>query len=246
MTDELLRALGERQARDPAAQPGADPVLAATMAPFEGDERTRLLDGVLDALDGLEGPRTEGSSPGSPAVVELSSRRRSIVPLAGAAVALAAAVVLWLGLRGPVAPAADAALPPYAATRLDGGTATMRSLDAPPSVLSLRPDAALDWILTPRSPVRAPVGAVILAVAPDQPGVLIEPRGLEVSAEGVVRITGAAAEVLPLAPGRWSITVVLGPPHALPHTAAEAEAEATTDAQAWSRVSFEVNILPAP
>lgn len=242
MTDELLRALGERQARDPVAPPGADPVLAAATTPFEGDERTRLLDGVLDALDGLDA-RSEGSPP-SPEVVELSSRRRSVMALVGAAVALAAAVVLWLGLRGPVAPTAEGALPPYAATRLDGGTATMRSLDGPPSTLSLRPDARLDWILTPRSPVRVPVGAVILAVAPDQPGVLLEPRGLEVSAEGVVRITGAAAEVLPLPAGRWAITVLLGPPHALPHTAAEAEA--TTDDQAWSRVSFEVSILPAP
>lgn len=236
MTDELLRALGERQARASEPEPAA-------VAPFEGRERQALLDAVLDELersDAVEAP-TAAPTPG-PAVVVASSRfRRSAWAAMGVVTALAAALVLWLGL-GRTSPTTDHALPPYAATRLDGGTATMRSADGPPSAITLRADASIDWILTPRSPVRSAVGAVIVARSPGQAPALLQPTGVTVSSEGVVRIAGPVREVLPLPPGTWSLVVVLGPPDALPRAVDEAEA----GDQPWPRVAFEATILAAP
>lgn len=256
MTDELLRALGKRQAEPPPGL-GDDPEearadeVAALLQPFEGEERAALLDGVLDQLDqldrepaGAEAEPTGAEAEAAPPPVELASRRRSSWPWLGVVTAMAAAVLLWLGLRRPDATTADGALPPYSATRLDGGTATMRSKAADPSSsITLAPEASIDWVLTPRSPVRTPVGAVILASTPGQPAQLVRPAALEVTAEGVVRLSGPLSEVLPLPAGTWSLTVLVGAPETLPRTAAEAEAGAV---RAWSRVSFEVKITAAP
>ena len=91
--------------------------------------------------------------------------------------------------------------------------------------------------------MRSPVGAVFLASRPVQASLLVPPPALEVSEEGVVRIAGPRAQLLPLPPGAWSIAILLGAPSTLPRTAEEAEA---SEGRAWSRVSFEVNISPAP
>jgi hypothetical protein len=246
MADELLRALGMRQAVDPD---GSDEV-RALLRPFEAEERAALLDAVFEQVDREAAVADAEPRPATPqpsaTVVELAPARGSRWVWIAAVTAIAAALLLWLGLRGPGPVTPGEAVPSYAATRLDGGSATMRSSEtAAPSSISLTTDASIDWIFTPRAPVRTPVAAAVLATSAGQPAVLARPAALEVTEEGVVRISGRLAESLPLAPGTWSVTVLIGDPATLPRTAAEAEHEAE-QAGAWSRVSFEVKISAAP
>ncbi|MEM9458128.1 MAG: hypothetical protein AAGF11_28395 [Myxococcota bacterium] len=294
MADELLRALGRRQAQLPngvgpdlrvpsegaqaegaqaegaqaegaqaegaqaegAQAEGAQADVAqadvaqAMLRPFEAQERALLLDGILDQLDSHGGastrsvpePEPEPELEGGAAVVSLASRRRSRVMWIGIVTAVAAALLLWVGMTpDSISPASGPLLPPYAATRLGGGTATLRSADAGiPGSVVLAPDASIDWIFTPRSPVRTPVGVVLLATSAEHDAILRRPEALEVSREGVVRISGRLTEVLPLSSGTWSIVVVLGDPAALPQTV-----DAVADGGTWSRLEFEVKITAA-
>lgn len=247
MADELLHALGMRQAEESRrleGEPSTDESdeVRALLRPFEDEERANLLDGVFEQLERetAAAPGDEAPRDAAPQVVALEPRRRSRLAWIGVVTAIAAALLLWLGSRGRITPSET--LPPYEATRLEGGVAAMRSSDAdPPSSISLHDDASIDWIFTPRAPVRTPVGAVLLATSAEQRTVLVRPEALEVSEEGVVRLAGRRAEVLPLSPGTWSVTVLLGAPATLPRTAGEAE-----HAGGWSRVSFEVTIAAAP
>lgn len=240
MADELLRALGKRQADSAPGRAGDEAegseAARAMLRRFDADERAELLDGVFAELDAhAEAPGTQSAAP--PAVVVLEARRRPRAAWIGAVVAIAAVLVLWLGTtRGPAT--SGEAMPSYAATRLEGGTATMRSAQTElPSALELAPDASIDWIFTPATPVRTPVAAVILAARVGKTPVLVRPAALDVSAQGVVRIKGSLGEVLPLSPGTWSLDVLLGEPTRLPDSVAAAE-----QGGAWSRVSFEVKI----
>lgn len=263
MADELLRALGARQA-DPPPGLGDDPSagseeVRALLRPLAAEERAALLDGVFAELDDEDGAQ-DGDGEAAPAVeaapaieaapaveatpaavVDLAARRRARNAWLGAAVAVAAAVVLWVG-ASRTSTTSGSTLPPYAATRLDGGTAAMRSGDSQvPASLTLAPDASIDWVFTPRSPVRTAVGAVLLVRASGQPPRLVPVPRLEVSEQGAVRIAGRLSEIVELSPGTWSLTVLLGDAAALPRSVEETEG-----ADTWSRVSFEVKISVAP
>ena len=253
MADELLDALGRRQREAPVSEDTAGdegaPAEAALLDPFEGDERAALLDAVFAEVDDRaepsdqpsDQPREEAAESGSSAepaaapVVDLASRRRLLRPAVGAVVAIAAALLLWLGVFRPPAPGSDGH-PVYAATRLDGAVATMRSGDSKvPTALELAPDGSIDWVFTPEAPVRRAVAVALVAVPEHGEAVVARPTA-ETSDEGVVRVSGRLADVLPLPAGTWTVHVLLGEPSALP-------AASPTDLDGdWSRVTLEVKI----
>ena len=264
MADELLRALGREQRRADSREQALDPstesasVSELMLRRFDDDERESLLDAVFEAVDakgrdeGDEGdaseereeseerkeseerePSAAPESADAAEVVSLESRRPARIWLA-AAVAVAAAILLALLLRGPsesTDPPKIASLPAYTVTQLSGGAATVRDRpDAPPKEVELSPDAKLDWELAPDRPVRDAVGLVILATAEGAARTLVPP--VEVSPEGVVRMYGSAQTLLALPEGHWKLELVVVPKPVIPEPS---DAEAVTIEARWPR-----------
>src|SRR5262249_10625949 len=109
--DERLHRLGaHRRAELDAPAPG-EPPMHELDSPMNDDERRSVLDRAFAELDREAPPRKVGNA------------RRSVA-IVGAVMMLAAALVLWVALPRATS---DAALPEYAATRLDGGRSEVRS-----------------------------------------------------------------------------------------------------------------------
>ncbi len=243
MSDDPLRRLGDRQ-RDVESNPDAETAerLEALLPPIEGDERSDLLDGAFARLsDSSPSEGDEEDDEGSaPQVVSLGEARQRRSVWIAAAIAVAAALLLWLGMRQGTTPAGDPlALPSYSAARLEGGARTMRSGDdASVTKLELGADDRVEWVFKPETPVTKPLAATVLAVSPAAEPVLSPVVGATVSPRGVVTVEGPLSEIVPLSPGTWQTTVLIGSPDTVPTAADEAAA-----AGPWARVAFELNVV---
>lgn len=234
MADELLRALGKRQKdadesmNAPAPQAGSEgaPVDAEATRPFDGEERAELLDAVFAEVDAVAG---EADAPAPP--VDLAARRAARGrTLVAAAIAVAAAVLLFLFLRGdaqdPGAPEI-AKLPDYALTELRGAKATTRDdPDAPPTEVALDSDATLEVVLTPAKAVRESVTLVVIATRSGEDSRLLEAAGVVVTEQGAIRWQGTVDTELGLQPGQWSLEFVVVPAGSVPKTVEAASNEA--------------------
>jgi hypothetical protein len=233
--DEILGPLGRAQ-RDEDAMSTGEPATAGPLhRPLDAQERAQVLDGLLQRLE-RDGSTTAASAP-PPAVVPLSAARERNktrwVGVAMVALAIAAALVLWIGRRD-----AGVQLPGYAITVLDGGAADVRSDPrAVDRTVVLRTGDRISLVVTPDRPATAAVAVWLLARG-GGPSQLVRVDAT-VAPSGAVKLEGALDRWLKLAPGEWTIDVVVGPADRAP---ADAEA-AQQDAQ-LRRASFRVRISP--
>ena len=212
------------------------PDAEAVLRPFDVHERAALLDAVFaadldDASEDQPAENLDDDALDNDAPSESATRRgtRTRVVL-GSLAALAAAVLLFFVLRapsgGPVGPPI-VSLPSYAITSLHGGIAATRAdHDGHPSEIELRPEGAIDWVMTPQRATRERVALVII-VTPDggRPQLLTPPPTQTiVTSDGVVRLRGKVSEVLGLPTGTWTVELVVTPVSRVPRTVAEARA----------------------
>ncbi len=251
MTDELLRALGRRQGQVPTSvttEPGhpvateaaeaTHPDAEEALRPFTGDERDALLDDVFAAVDAERSAGKPDKADASPAgeadetaatPIDLGARRgarmRTVVAVVAA---IAAAVLLFLFVRGPggdpVRPSV-ASLPSFEITRLKGGIAKVRDQpEAVPSRVELRPDATIDWIMTPQRPTRERLVLFVIATPDGGEPQLFAPQGVVFVEGGVARLQGRLDELLGLPDGEWTIELVVAPAKGAPRTVEDARA----------------------
>lgn len=242
MDDELLRALGRAQ-RNPAAMQTTAPHDSASPAPVR-DDLTRPLDSaeralVLDALFAeIDVQRDPGpaETPVVPAPEIRSRSRARLAGVIGAVVAIAAALVLWLGRP----PASYAELPSYAMTELQGGVSAVRSdPSALDRVLDMRPGGKIQLVMTPAVPSKEPLVVDLVAQQEGAEDRMVRVTP-EVSPSGAVRLTGVLTDLIALEPGPWTITVVVSPAAAAPD-----DPEAALSAAAGRRASFRIELRAA-
>lgn len=144
-------------------------------------------------------------------------------------------------------PSAALPLPPYALTT-EGGLPPASDLTPPGEVASgpmrhrYRLDTAFDWQLEPRGVVEGPL-ELRAFVFPEAP-TLGDARALELGelahVEGsVARVQGSIA-ALALAPGTYTLALVLGRPGSLPTLASEVHAAEGDDAWIIRRLAIEI------
>jgi len=238
--DELLRALArlEKQSRTPGApmqttaDPRPDPAEPAAdlTAPFEPSERAALLDAVFARVDG-ESAHTEVRS------IESAPKRGRTAAIVAVAIAIAAALVLWIARPADV----GASLPQYTLTELRGGTTGMRSdPGAVDRVVEVSPADRIELVATPATSVAGPVVVHLIAQASNGAARMARVPA-EVSASGAVRLEGSLADWLVLEPGRWRLVLAIAPADRAP-TSAEA---ALADPE-LRRVEWAAQITAAP
>lgn len=215
MSDDLLRALGQRLREDPAETPrGSEPGDDVVLATFDPADREGILDAVMDRVS---------PSPAS---------RRADRPHAiwiGVVISLAAGLALWLASSVPHDPDVErmAMLPRYEFTRLHGDVQTSRHGEDPTAVATierLRGSDPVDWILTPDAPVHGPLAVAMIAriarIARIEPGPTqlrrLTPPEVEISEHGAVRIHARLDTLFELTPGSWTFDVWVGRPDFLP------------------------------
>lgn len=167
----------------------------------------------------------------------------------GWAIALAVAAMLalawWLVPGDPDSPTqpdvpvvAHASIPAYAPLETNGGLAAVRSRTAEAgAVHRYRADTELEWRVRPQVAVDGAIDARLFAFGE---GVAreIDASGLvEISAAGAVRVAGRFG-ALGLAPGSWTIAIVVGRPAALPSDPAVVRDADDTDAWIVRRLSI--------
>lgn len=187
-------------------------------------------------------------------VVPLSAGERSIsddrpgsslLPILGTVLAIAAAVLIWLGARErapQTEPERVAALPSYTFTRVVAGDATHRSADdSIPEHVELTPDGRIELELRPAEPVREPVGVAIVARPAAGPPIVTRPsNGVEISANGAVRVRATLRDLVELRPGEWTLSLLVGAPERLPDGPAGLEVGPAP----WRTLELRVTVLP--
>lgn len=258
MDDDLLRALGRHQREDldaPEEPLAADDPWHDAARPLDEAEQGRMLAAVLAAVDEAgpvaEAPEPAGvsepasASPPTPApVLDLEharQRRRTAVALVMGLAAVVALVIFGMReLRREPGPEM-ARLPEYATSQLRGGAAVVRG-DAPSSdaVLELAASDEIDWVVTPAEPVREPLELALLAEPAGGEAILV-PRVDAVTTEaGVVRLRGRLDRFVALAPGSWTLTLLVGGRGELPR-----ELEQARDGEPhWRRATIRVTVVP--
>jgi hypothetical protein len=247
--DELLRALARRQARsraenDPAMHTATDESYDesegndALMRPLDAAEREAVLDAVFSRLDAGDVADSEPVGAVAPAIA-LESRRPSrgrLGAMLGAAVAIAAALVLWIARPG-VRP--GEALPDYAISTLHGGASTVRSDPTEVDRTLVLTDGAqsIDVVVAPAHAVTGPVAVTLIAEASDRPAQLVAVDSAEISPSGSVRLRGPLSKFIVLEPGTWQLWIVITRADDRPTSA-----EAARDDEAQRRVGFRVEL----
>lgn len=236
MDDEILGPLGRAQRHDEDAMNAEPGTVGSLHRPLDAQERARVLDGLLQRLDGERGLATSEpaatSKPPAKAVPLAPVRERRGARWAGVtmlALALAAALVLWIGRRD-----ATVQLPGYAITALEGGAADVRSdpraLDR--TVVVGRGDA-ITVVVTPDRP--APAGLGVWLVARGAGPAQLVRVDAAIAPSGAVKFEGPLDRWLTLAPGEWTIEVVVGPADRAP-----VDADAAQRDPQLRRASFQV------
>lgn len=197
--DPLLSALGEEQRDMERASESLE------LPPL--DDPTGLLDAVFDEVDVRDGGET------SSAPIPLSTRRGAavwVVPL----VAVAAAVVLWFGLRPE-----HRAAPPYAIVSIEAGRADVRGADEPERI-ELSAADSIRMTVAPDGRVEEVPAVAVIARSEDGRGFVRWPdEGVEVDVSGSVRIDAVLGRLAVVEPGAYTLEVWIGPEGALPANA---------------------------
>lgn len=219
MSDDLLSMLGRKQRKD--LEDGGEPSSEddALARPFDADTRAAILDEVFARVD----EAAAAPEPAEPSrVVQLPPRSRRA--LIGIPLAVAAALALLWGSRPKPSPEPNelvAMVPTYTFTKLEGGIATRRSEPEPTPAaavpeLELRASSTIDWVLTPAQPTQGPIGVALLARSDAGATQLVPRVAAEISPQGAVRLRGRLDALLDLAPGGWTLTLLIAAPDRLP------------------------------
>jgi len=216
MEDDLLQMLGEdlRDRRDRVERGDAPAELHDSLGV---EEQEAVLDATFDQLHSQQPAESSELAE----VVPMAPRRERATGIAvvGALLAVAAAVLLWWGLPRTNSDAeVVVSLPRYVVTLLHAGEASHRS--APEAALAwieLAPDGPIELMLTPTTPVREPLAVVLVARRVGEAPTLVRlSEGVEISANGGVRISGRLDRFVTLAAGSWTLEILVGPPTVLP------------------------------
>lgn len=196
--DALLRALGAL-AREREAEAEADDAWPAddeALRPLDEAEAAMLMDAVL-------GAEVRAEPPPSPATLT-PPRRRGWV-WAGVVGALAAALLLAIGLRGPDA------LPDYRLTAGAGEQTFRADPEAPAADGRARytTGSRVQLVARPASDVPDPVVARVYVRQGGQTTRLDPP--VQVSPTGAVRLDAVAGETLPLPEGEGELILLVRP-----------------------------------
>jgi hypothetical protein len=192
MSDELLKALG-KAGRDERAAAKAE---VQDVPALDEVARERMVQAALDEL----GPRGAARAAQAPRRAAFGTRRAAVA----AAIALAAGILLFVGLRKNT-------LPPYTLS-VQGGTSEWRGDDAGAARdrIVVRRDGAIEIVVRPDDPVSRRVEARAFATR----GTLERALPVAISAQGVVRVAGRADELFGpeagTAPEQWQIVVIVG------------------------------------
>ncbi len=241
---------GERSVEEVASQAGAELERArAYFQPFDASETRAIVEGVLARALPADAPPADAPPAGPVAeVVQLRPRagNRNAI-LVGVLLAVAAAAALWLiWPRSEIANtaptiAAREPIPEYG-VEASGWLKTLRD-DTPtaPSRYRYRQETSFEWVLRPQAKVVDALALRAFVVDEGRPeGVPLEIGPLsEIATTGGIRIHGTIAQ-LNLAPGRYTIVLVVGRPDALPDQAA-ALADPTSE-PAWRVVRIDIDI----
>ena len=126
-------------------------------------------------------------------------------------VAIAAAVLLWQA-PAQVVPRGERIA--YSLTVRNETVRSTRSSDAAEPVAKYRRDSQIDWVLSPATPQRAAVELRVEARAASGAVTVLTPA-VKRSQEGALRLRGVFGELLPLAPGAWTLKLSVGTSEAL-------------------------------
>lgn len=188
-----------------------DPQLrdALSMLDPPGDEADDALADALLASLGFEAEVSTTPSVEPPAQTTATrGRARWGVIVGGAVLALAAALVVGLGIGQ------RAALPDYQ-FEFSAGERTMRgSADAAPAAPKLYPDSRIALTMRPATAVEGPVAVAAFAKLDGA----IKPIDPKVTCGGVgaCKLEAIVGDLLPQAVGSATLVFVIGPPDALP------------------------------
>ncbi|HEY8206536.1 MAG TPA: hypothetical protein VIG99_03575 [Myxococcaceae bacterium] len=187
LRDRLVEAARQRRAREEAARPELD-----ALPPLDAEAKNRISARVM---------REMGAAP--PAAVIPLRRRWQTVAGVGVA-AMAAALVLL------IRPPRLAPLPTYEATF--SGDLSMRGTGPQEVPARVGPGSVLTLTARPQRPVQGPVVVESFLVRGDTPRPWQVPW--QISAEGAVRLSGPAQELLPQEPGPipWTAVIVIKRP----------------------------------
>lgn len=219
MSDELLKALGRTQREDDAAgQPSGDTSIESLVSPIDNEEASSLLNDVFATVDAADESKPAEPEPEPGNVVELAPRRGRV--WVAAAVAIAAAMLLWVFVR-PSAPS----LPAYTAVSIAGGPADVRSGDESiKTALTLTAaDDPIDWRFAPAAPADG-VAVAILAKSATGETRFTKVESAEIAASGSVKMHGPLDRFIALEDGVWTVDVLFATLGALPADANKAAA----------------------
>lgn len=234
---------GERTAEEVAAAraeagdaPDRIEQAVALFRPLDDDEEEALVDALLEG----RGEAASSEEAAAAHVITLADRvavvpGRASEPRRGVwtwvLAAAAAVLLLWLlrsgqpgsgdpGQTGDAGLVAVAPLPEYR-LELTGGLVPMRG-EPEPAAATYRTRSELTCTMRPAVAVEGEVEARVLVRGTGEPRWLPSSAGrLEVDAGGSVRFSGRIA-ALGLAPGRWTVALVVGRPSMLPREPQEA------------------------
>ena len=239
--DPLLRALGEVERDYQVRYPKAwEPVLAGKRTAAEvADERAGIdapeehaafvamfskpvseaeveglvgrVAAVVSTLQVATAPPPGPRPKPAPVVVPLYRRTSTLAAVTVIGVAIAAAVLLWQA-PAQVVPRGERIA--YSLTVRNETVRSTRSSDAAEPVAKYRRDSQIDWVLSPATPQRAAVELRVEARAASGAVTVLTPA-VKRSQEGALRLRGVFGELLPLAPGAWTLKLSVGTSEAL-------------------------------
>lgn len=203
----------EREGVDPPAEHAA--FVAMFSKPVSEDEVAGLVGRVAAVVSTMQvesaPPPGARPRPKPVVVVPLLRRKSTLIGVTAIGVAIAAAVLLWQ-TPPELAPRGDRIA--YALTVRNETVKTTRSSDAAETVAKYRGDSQIDWVLSPATPQRAAIELRVEAMAADGEVTVLMPATTR-SQEGALRLRGTFGELLPLAPGAWTLRLFVGTKEAL-------------------------------
>ncbi|MDC0747937.1 hypothetical protein [Polyangium mundeleinium] len=199
------------------------------LRPLDEQARARFTDGILAQMQGEKAGAEESRSPAPPregAQVIPLPKRRTWRPVIAVALAAAAAVALFVGLRGlpstddngPIALlSSQDPVPAYELTLLGGerSTRTEPIPAEPRPTVRLGSGSSLEIVLRPATSDRKPITTGGFLIQDGRARVWeVQP---EISPDGAIQITGDRQALFPNVPaGSYELVIAVGRPGALP------------------------------